>query len=266
MKKKTTALLTVLLCVVLGAAALLLFLGRGGPGAGAEDGAQVHTVRLESNGAPGPTPRGTADAGPDVPARTEPAEPAYFADAAFVGSGTVTALGMYDYDGILRDADFLETESLADTEAYLEELTAGGYGKVYLGLGPEELTRNSETLLRAVGDTVRALRAEDPAVLVYLMSVTPVSEYRSASDKLTTRERALALNDALLALAREEGTYYLDVFSVLADDEGYLPGDVTEDGMSFTPAHYRAWFELLETHYIDPAGDAAAEEKEGTKR
>ena len=64
-----------------------------------------------------------------------------------------------------------------------------------------------------------------------------------------TMERVLAYNEKLLELAQEREMWYLDLVEALADDTGYLPANVTTDGVHFTAEEYAVWLEYLRTHY-----------------
>ncbi len=60
-------------------------------------------------------------------------------------------------------------------------------------------------------------------------------------------------NDALHALAADTGCWYVDLCEALADDTGYLPSNVTSDGVHFAAGHYKVWLQYLKTHYAPDA-------------
>ena len=70
-----------------------------------------------------------------------------------------------------------------------------------------------------------------------------------------------SFNQMLQDIAREQQVWYLDVYPVLCGEDGYLPSEVTPDGVHFTPAHYQKWFEYMKTHYV-PDGTPAVEPTE----
>ena len=256
MKKSLTAIILVLVCILLIAALMVIL--RYARRSGGTGEVIVHTIRLtdeEEENEPRRPFYGPAD-----PPRAEPADESYFADAAFVGTDTVTALGLYDYNGLLSEADFFPVDTLTE-EGCLDGLLQGSYGKVYIGVGPEELIWHLETLSNDIRDEVRQIKKALPDAVIYLMSMTPVSKYVSSTRGLTTQERVEEFNEKLLKIAQREEVYYLDVCGVLCDEEGYLPSEVTENGTSFTPAHYEAWYDLISTHYVnlDPLEDEPEE-------
>ena len=60
----------------------------------------------------------------------------------------------------------------------------------------------------------------------------------------------------LKEICAERQVWYLDAYSVLCNEEGYLPSDVTNDGTHFSPAHYELWFDYMNTHYIPDGTEA----------
>ena len=185
---------------------------------------------------------------------------AYFADAAFVVNSVSRGLDLYDYDVLLAKADFYGGAdfSVYDVMDCIREMEGKTYGKIYLGLGIEELGDDIEDIQASYENILSELRTRAPESIVVLMSVPPVSEYKSSTDTYCNRELVVEYNEMLLKLAEAWDVWYLDVYTVLANEEGYLPSDVNEDGIHFTPAHYTAWFERLRTHYVNDGSVAAA--------
>ncbi len=270
MKKKTRLLLILALAAAVLLFVLVLFMrsdtggdkAASGP-ARAEDGTIILTPVPEGAGeTDAPAEDETAEAAPDesakpkvtgraaVPEQQRPAEPSYFADAAFVGNETVMALKRYDYDGLLTEAKFYEVESVTDT-GYVNRIRRdGGCGKLYIGLGGYEMVNRVGELEDELRSAIEAIQTNYPDCIIYLMGVTPVSKYRESINKSLNMAVLPEYNEMLELLAEETGAWYIEITSALVDEEGYLPSDVTEDGMNFTPAHYAAWYERIATHYI----------------
>jgi hypothetical protein len=303
MKQRTSALLTLGLCLVLGLVALILALSGGKREKSSAQTTQAAQVILtpaptQDPAAPvaqeeetsentetktgffkslfqkaSPTPAATpiviATTVPTVKPVSEPivterptaAAEDYFDDAAFIGGDVVMGLDMYDYNDVLSGADFYASEdvTLKNVQDCLEQMEGQTYGKVYVGLGMDDLTSDTDTLRLEFSNLIDSLREQDPDALIYLMSVTPVSEYKSGSSSYTM-ERVQSCNELMQELARDKDVYYLDVLSVLCNEDGYLPSDVTVDGIHFTPAHYSAWFDYLQTHYVGGASQSAETE------
>jgi hypothetical protein len=295
MKQKTVALLTMGACIILAGTAVVLALSRGGGSqekqpqaaqvivtpAPAQTAEPETTQEQEgekqgffaglfqkSTPTPEPTTQATTQpkatvapvAEPIVTQRPSPVTTDYFDDAVFVGDSMVMGLDMYDYDEVLAGADFFTDEdmTIADVGDYVSQWETGAYGKIYVGVGIDELSLDQDVLRSQLEDMIDDLQAYDTGALIYLMSVTPISEYKSGTSSVYTQSLALAFNELLQELAQERNVYYLDVYSVLCNSDGYLPSDVTMDGIHFTPAHSSAWFEYIQTHYVGGTEQTAA--------
>ncbi len=209
-----------------------------------------------------PIPTAAPWTGPYIKEQAVEAGPEYFADAAFLGNSVLSGLWYYDYEGLFPKNNFFWEDGLTVLGAspYAAKLTGGDYGKIYVGFGMNELSYEKGTLRQAFNTVLDKLQADHPDAIIYLVSVSPVSRWRSSNDSAVNRNLVISFNDMLLEIARERQVWYLDVYSVLCDDEGYLPADVTNDGVHFTPAHYENWINYMKTHYVpdgtEPAGDA----------
>lgn len=188
-----------------------------------------------------------------IPAQDISVDEDYFADAAFLVNSVSQGLDMYDYDELLSRADFYGEEELSafDGVDYIRDMKDGDYGKIYIGLGINELWRDMDAIRACYGEMLEELMSYSEDSIIVLMGVPPVSAYKSSTNASYTRELVVEYNEMLLELAEEWGVWYLDVYAVLADGDGYLPSEVTMDGLHFTPAYYKNWFQLLSSHYVD---------------
>ena len=208
-------------------------------GADTEEAEETEPAKEETALAASPAPTERAAA-----RREENDEDGYFDDAVFVGDEQIMTLERYDYDGLLKNAVFLETENISDT-GWLSELESGTVGKVYLGVGAVQLDYRDDVIRRGIEDGIDGVRRDQPGCVIYIMGVPPVSAYRSSTDSTINKDRAQYINTILQQIAAEKGARYLDVFSALCDDDGYLPSEVTVNGVDFTPGQYEGWYELL---------------------
>lgn len=255
MKQRTIALILLALSVILAVTALAVgiwrFSGDRPDAAEPEAEADILTTTTPK---PTVTPRGSVPAwtGPAVAAQDAPIPADYFDDAAFLGNSLVSDLDMFDYSGLLTNADFyvqdgLTIQSCADQVSKMADTV---YGKVYVGLGMNELRTAHDTLRQAFNNLIDRLEENNPGCVIYLMSVSPVSAYKSSSDSSHTLELVLSFNELLQEIATERRVWYLDIYTGLANEEGYLPSEVTNDGIHFTPGHYDSWYEYLREHYV----------------
>lgn len=273
MRPKMTALLLMGLSVFLLLLCIIVAVWRfeGGDSGAAREKTEQQTLAAED--APGETAEDTRTEDMSAPAQalreredaviqeqSEPVGQDYFADAAFLVNSVSRGLDLYDYDVLLAKADFYGGADMTVYDAMdcIREMEGKNYGKIYIGLGIGELGDNIENIQASYESILAELRTWAPDSIVVLMSVPPVSEYKSSTDDYCNRELVVEYNEMLQQLAESWDVWYLDVYTVLSNAEGYLPGDVNEDGIHFTPAHYAAWFERLTTHYVNDGSVVAA--------
>ena len=55
-------------------------------------------------------------------------------------------------------------------------------------------------------------------------------------------------NNRLLKLAEKNKAYYVDVFSAIVSEDGYLSKDISTDGVHFNASVYTKWIEYVRRH------------------
>lgn len=180
----------------------------------------------------------------------------YFEDALFIGNSLIEGLGIYSYmyDENISKATFDTATSLTVFGAgeYFEHAATGGYSKVYIGLGLNEIGFDHEAIREENRKIIDTIREGNPDAIIYLFSLTPISKYRSGNDSLYNNENAAKISQVLREVAEEKQCYYIDMVPVLAGSDGYLPSDVTTDGVHFVKEYYPCWYEYLQHNYVLP--------------
>lgn len=197
-----------------------------------------------------------------VPARAKPVDDSYFDDAAFIGNSLVDGFRLYSG---LNNCDYYAKTSMTilGIGDYITQMSSIKYGKVYMLLGINELTYDLDALMRAYSKSVDRIRSDHPGVLIYVMSVSPVSAKKDASGKTFTMANVRRFNERLLQMAEEKGCYYIDLCDAMGGDDGFLPADITWDGIHFEPSGYKIWLDYLRLHYIPVSGTAGDSEPDG---
>ncbi|MGE4353972.1 MAG: GDSL-type esterase/lipase family protein, partial [Oscillospiraceae bacterium] len=190
---------------------------------------------------------------PDI-TEQEPVDDEFFSDAAFLGNSLVDGFRLFSG---LNNCDYYAATSMTVTAAgpLIDQMAEKQYGKVYILLGINEIGYDVDYFKGLYADMLDRIRDTQPDADIYIMSLTPVSAYKSANSNTFNMTRVKAYNDALYALAKEKDCWYLDICTALAGDDGYLPSNVTSDGVHFAAEHYKVWLEYLRTHY-HPVDDA----------
>ena len=102
---------------------------------------------------------------------------------------------------------------------------------------PQQTIQNNLTMMADLADTHR--------IKLLMASVLPVSDYhKSVNPRFEmTRLRPPAaikqLNDWIQALAKQRGYTYVDYFSAMVDQAGYLRAELADDGLHPNAAGYR---------------------------
>lgn len=265
MRHKTAALILLGLSVILAASTLALAVRTYG-GADAAAAPEGHTTGDTATAIPtatqeptdAPEPTATPWAGPLVEEQPIAVPAAYFADAGFIGNSVLSGLWLYNNDLLLPTDEshwfWQDSLTIMGASPFAARMADYDFGKIYIEFGINELNYDQNTLREAFNTVIDRLQEDHPNAIIYLMSVTPVSAYCDANRSFK-QGTVIAFNDMLKDIAREQQIWYLDVFPVLCGSDGYLPSDVTSDGIHFTPAHYQLWFDYLKTHYVSDGKD-----------
>ena len=231
---------------------------------------------LPATPAPVPTDAPTGTGGPATPMPTPAVENAvddsYFADAAFLGNSLMDGLRLFGglrygdfYSGtsasvisvnLLQDAKNSAGEPCTRMEALLEKQ----YRKVYVIFGINELAFEPESFAEIYAELLAQIAAGEPNALIYVLSLTPITQERDAEDDVFTRERILQYNAAIAEMAVKNGYIYLDLYDALVGEDGWLPEAQSTDGIHFKPSKYVEWANFLRTHFeTDDAAEVTAD-------
>lgn len=121
--------------------------------------------------------------------------------------------------------------------------------------GTNDIAGNTgPTTLAAVEDNLTAMAelARANGIRVVLASLLPVSDYEKRDGKpiiQTVRrppEQIRALNDWMKTYAAQTGATYLDYFSAMVDDKGFLKDELSEDGLHPNAKGYAVMAPLAE--------------------
>lgn len=122
--------------------------------------------------------------------------------------------------------------------------------------GTNDLAGNTgPTTLQAIEDNLSSMfdLAHANGIRVIFASVLPVSDYEKTKDgqpilrtKQRPPEQIIALNAWMKKYAAMHGGIYLDYFSAMADDKGFLREELSEDGLHPNQKGYEVMAPLAE--------------------
>lgn len=198
--------------------------------------------------------------------QTAPVDLSYFDNAVFLGDSLTQGLQIYDtglpnahycaYRGVGPSAVVNGTTCTrvdGVQEVPLDAMVSYAPESVYILLGTNVLTQDTDytSFLNYYSLMLDRIRNLLPDADIYVQSITPVRPEVSADAKHAGMyaARFIRVNNDLAALAVEKGCYFLDLWEVLADENGDLKAEYAQpDGYHLLPAGYTAWVEYLRTH------------------
>ncbi|MEA5051420.1 MAG: GDSL-type esterase/lipase family protein [Oscillospiraceae bacterium] len=207
---------------------------------------------------------------------TEAVPDTYFADTVFLGDSITTGFMLYKvFEDFIQVAKIgTNTESVFTDEIEIDGVKYTMFDaivdhyrpqKIYIMLGANGInTYPVDWLIEKYGILIDQLLTRLPGCSIVIQSITPVTREREAKDP---EHYSLAnihdFNDKLKTMALSRGLYFLDVYSAVADAEGYMPDAIAaSDGYHMITEGYELWHRYIVTHTIR-GGSAFAFTQEG---
>lgn len=219
--------------------------------------------------APTPTPSGAkaqrdgdlivpADWGAIVPERTNAVYDSHFDRSCMIGNSLVD--GFLMWSGVTNMRCIYGTGAVVNNVLGTLDLSpltlndADYYHDIYLMFGLNEVGTDVNSFVQSYKTLIEYVREHQTKANIYVISVTPVTQKVDADpNEVQSMERINAFNSALKQLCADEKCWYLDIYSMLVDEYGYLSSDYAfaGDGKHFEKSGYVAWANYMKTHYVD---------------
>lgn len=132
--------------------------------------------------------------------------------------------------------------------ARMDKILAGKPARIFLLIGVNDLKRGvpNDLIVRNYKRIVAKVKQQSPGTKLYLQSVLPVNDSLLIEPfKMVKTEDIKYLNRALQEIARENKVFYVDLWEVLADEQGQLKKAFTPDGIHLKPFAYIDWVAYL---------------------
>ncbi len=188
-------------------------------------------------------------------------ETAYFSDAVFVGDSITTGIDLYaslTNAGVVASTGInLETVLTAKSvrnkagdkvtipQAVREQKPA----KIYLMLGTNGIDWMSvDQMIEQYQKVFDQLKKDNPDAVFYIQSIPPITKEKEKSADQMSIAKIQEFNGRLLKLAESKKAYFVDVFSALAQEDGYLSSEISTDGVHFDSSVYTTWIEYVRRH------------------
>ena len=187
----------------------------------------------------------------------------YFCDAVFLGDSLTQSLLLYSgipaisyaYKGgmitEILDSPLVETENGKIT---VEEALSkrSDFTKIYILFGLNEqgwtITEDFAYFYGTIIDRLLLLIPEGGQI--YIQSVLPVSQHVNDTHKYCRNAKIQRMNELLKEVADEKGVVFLNVWEIMADENGVLPKEASADGIHPTKKYIGYWYDYLKTHAV----------------
>ena len=199
-----------------------------------------------------------ADWGPVIPERSRAVYDSFFDKSCMVGNSLVE--GFFMWAGMTNMRYIYHTgATVSDAIGKLDlaPITLnppGYYENIYLLFGLNEIGTDVNSFVQGYKKLVDFIRQYQPTANIILISVTPVTRQVDGDpNEVQSMDRIRTFNSALTEFCVDQNCWYLDIYHLLLDKDGYLSGDYAfvGDGKHFEKSGYVAWANYMKTHYVD---------------
>lgn len=239
------------------------------PGEATPEASAEASMTPKPTAEPTPTPSGAkakrdgdlivpADWGAIVPERAEAVYDSHFDRSCMIGNSLVE--GFFMWSGVTNMRYIYGTGAVVNNvlgTLDLSPLTLNDpdyFQDIYLMFGLNEVGTDVNSFVQSYKTLLEYVREHQTKANIYVISVTPVTQEVDADpNEVQSMERINSFNSALKQLCADNNCWYLDIYSMLVDEYGYLSSDYAfaGDGKHFEKSGYVAWANYMKTHYVD---------------
>lgn len=198
---------------------------------------------------------------PTEAATEPPTEPivideSWFDDALFIGDSRIRSMSALeplgkahyfcDYGLSVFDVRYKKCYSKDFYSTRLDGLlTQFTYGKIYIVLGINGMQMPQDETIVEYQKLIDLIRELQPDAAIILHSIMTVGRDKATYGKYYSLENIYSLNEKIAELASENDIFYIDINEVIADEEGYLPDELSKDGVHLYGNKYPIWSQWL---------------------
>ena len=239
------------------------------PGEATPEASAEASMTPKPTAEPTPTPSGAkakrdgdlivpADWGAIVPERAEAVYDSHFDRSCMIGNSLVE--GFLMWSGVTNIRYIYGTGAVVNNvlgTLDLSPLTLNDpdyFQDIYLMFGLNEVGTDVNSFVQSYKTLIDYVREHQTKANIYVISVTPVTQEVDADpNEVQSMERINSFNSALKQLCADNNCWYLDIYSMLVDEYGFLSSDYAfaGDGKHFEKSGYVAWANYMKTHYVD---------------
>lgn len=120
--------------------------------------------------------------------------------------------------------------------------------KIFLLSGVNDVSHNlsADSIACAMGELIDYIRARSPQTRLYMQSMLPINNSFGRYKNLKDKEQVIRDANALIAaMAARKGFTWIDLYTAVADKDGNLRKDLTNDGLHLLAPGYRIWADII---------------------
>lgn len=186
----------------------------------------------------------------------------FYSDSVFIGNSFIDGMEIYklvsgaDYFSriglTVKDAMRLST-NWGDVSVIDELKSKTQYSKIFMMFGENELSwEDAGSFKIDYALLIEKAREYQPNAQIYLMGITPVTEAVSnLNENGMTKENIGRFNELILEVAKEENVNFADLYSAVANANGYLPPEAASDGIHFDEKNYKKCLVYIQNAFGD---------------
>ena len=105
---------------------------------------------------------------------------------------------------------------------------------------------STDTILKNYNDILSGIKTKLPFAKVYTMSILPINnDVPSYIDVKKSTERILSINEEIKEMASNYSYQYMDLFSLVKDDNNHLKKEYSLDGIHLSEQGFVTWTNLI---------------------
>ena len=134
----------------------------------------------------------------------------------------------------------------------LDGILRGKPAKIFLMCGANDVSHDltADSIATAVEGLVDRILTESPATRLYLQSMLPINNSFGRYKKMAGKEQVIRdINTRLESMAARKGITWINLYPLLADADGNLRADLTNDGLHLLGPAYLIWRDAV-LHYV----------------
>lgn len=186
----------------------------------------------------------------------------FYSGSVFIGNSFIDGMEIYklvsgaDYFSriglTVKDAMRLST-NWGDVSIIDELKSKTQYSKIFMMFGENELSwEDAGSFKIDYALLIEKAREYQPGAQIYLMGITPVTESVSnLNENGMTKENIGRFNELILEVAKEENVNFADLYSAVANANGYLPPEAASDGIHFDEKNYKKCLVYIQNAFGD---------------